>query len=393
MPSIGSFGDSFLKGFFGADELKDYSHANRTFTPNGYQLSPRNKFLFHVFFNLNTAQIKGLQNTYSAGDQASIGLMVKTIDLPSFEISVDTMNQYNRKRLVQSKIDYQPVTINFHDDQSDLIRNLWYQYYSYYYKDPIQPYNNVSAQNGELGQLQTQPNGFGYNTRDIYNNSRPVSDWGFIGENYSDGTGGGTAGSSYTGKPAFFNDITIYGLSQKKFAAYTLINPVITSWKSDAYDYSQDDGTMAHQMTIKYETVKYYSGATGGTYPSNSVQGFAYPEHYDMLRSSLSRPGSTQTVFGQGGLLDALSGSVEDLQALASGQGGLAEVLGLVQKAGASYNTFKDKSIASIANYDARLAAQQVAQQALPGWMKQAMNGQGGQIFPTTLPNIYNIFK
>ena len=233
----GYFGSSFLQGFqqgfLQAPGLKDYTHASNTFRTNGYELSPRNKFLYHVFFNINTGQIPQLAAVYGSGEIASISLMVKSVDLPSYQISVDTLNQYNRKRLVQSKIEYQPINLVFHDDQGDLIRNLWYNYYSYYYKDPSQQYENVPNSNGTLGKLATLQNGFGYNTRDIYENSRQVNDWGYIGESYSDGTAGSTATSSYSGKPPFFRDIRIYGLSQKKFASYVLINPMITSWKHD----------------------------------------------------------------------------------------------------------------------------------------------------------------
>ena len=380
---VGYFGQNFLEGFFGQQWVKDYSHAPLTFTTNGYQLMPRYKFLYHVFFNINTGQIPALQAAYGDGAISSVGLMAKVTDLPSYTIDVETMNQYNRKRLVQKKIEYNPVTITLHDDNSDLIRSMWYQYYSYYYKDPIQPYDNIPAQSGTMGQSAVAPQGFGYNTRDIYNQSRPVSDWGYVGESYSDGTAAGPTQGSTSGKPAFFNDITIYGLSQKKFAQYTLINPMITEWKSDQYDYSQGNGTMAHQMTIRYETVKYYNGAIGGSFPSNAVQGFGDPTHYDTLPSGLARPGSTTSVFGQGGLIDAGAGFTQDLQALASGQGGLQNIIGAVQTAGTAYNTFKNKSILSVANNDIQNSAINVLRQYLPGYVRQATNAANGMIFPT----------
>ena len=383
----GYFGSSFLQGFqqgfLQAPGLKDYTHASNTFRTNGYELSPRNKFLYHVFFNINTGQIPQLAAAYGSGEIASISLMVKSVDLPSYQISVDTLNQYNRKRLVQSKIEYQPINLVFHDDQGDLIRNLWYNYYSYYYKDPSQQYENVPNSNGTLGKLATLQNGFGYNTRDIYENSRQVNDWGYIGESYSDGTAGSTATSSYSGKPPFFRDIRIYGLSQKKFASYVLINPMITSWKHDQYAYAEGAGTMSNTVEIKYETVKYYTGSIGGSTPSATVPGFADPAHYDLTRSGLARPGSTQTVFGQGGLIDAGFGVVEDLQALASGQGSINNVIGAVQTAGTAYNTFKGKSIGSIANADVRLAANNIARYSSAGYTRQALGAVNGMIFPT----------
>lgn len=376
------FGEDFLKGFFGADGLKDYSHASKTFRTNGYELTPRYKFLFHVFFTINTGQIPALQNAFGAGDVATVGLMVKTVQLPTYSVTVDTMNQYNRKKLVQSKINYNPIQIVFNDDQSDLIRNMWYNYYRYYYKDSTYNYDNTASINGSIGNLQTLQNGFGYNTRDTYSNSQQVNDWGYTGEGYQDGNVGLGQAIGSDNKPPFFRDIKIYGLSQKKFASYVLINPMISEWQHDVYDYSQGGATMINTMTVNYETVKYYNGYVGGNQPSSTVVGFADPNRYDVTRSALARPGSEATVFGQGGLVDAGIGLLEDLNALQTGQGGLQNILGAVQKAGTAYQTFKGKNIASIANQEARLAGQQILQASLPGAMRQVVNGANGIFFP-----------
>jgi len=378
--NLSSFGENILQGFFGTDQLKDYSHASRTFRSNNYELTPRTKYLFHCFFNINSGEIPALRTAFANNDIASVGLMVKTADLPSFEISAETLNQYNRKRIVQTKINYQPVTITLHDDQSDLIRNLWYNYYTYYYKDPTYGYNNVPNTSGSLGRSQTLQNGFGYNTSDTYTN-RQNTDWGFIGESYTDSSAGNASGNN-NGKPRFFNDITIYGLAQKRFASYILINPVITNWKSDQYDYSQGAGTMSHTLTISYESVKYNSGAIGGAQPSTSVPGFADPAHYDTTKSKLSRPGGTATVFGQGGIIDAVSGVTQDLESLASGQGGLQNIIGAVQTAGTAYNTFKNVNLGQIAGAEVQGVATSVIQQGLAGSMRQAINAGNGQLFP-----------
>ena len=385
MSTLPSFGEDLLQGFLNGPGLKDYSHASKTFRSDNYNLSPRTKYLFHVFFNLNM-QIPAIRNAFgSNGDTSSIGLMVKTIDLPKYTIDVDTMNQYNRKRLVQTKINYDPVNVSFHDDQGDLIRNMWYQYYAYYYKDPTQPYNGVASQNGTSGLLAGMFNGSSYNTSDIYSPNRQSLDWGFAGEGYTDNNQG-TASGANSGKPPFFTDITIYGLAGKQYASYTLINPIITNWNHDTYSYAEGGGTMANQMTIRYESVKYFNGAVGGATPSNTVNGFADPNHYDTVKSRLARPGSTATVFGQGGIIDALTGSVQDLQALASGQGGLAQIIGLAQTASTTYNTFKGKDIASIASTEAQQAAISVLQQGLPGSVRQAVNSANGFLFPKAPP-------
>ena len=374
-----TWGQDFLTGFAGAQGLKDYAHASKTFRTNGYELAPRNKFLFHVYFNLNTTEIPTLSNIFSASEQAKIGLLVKTIQLPTYTLDTETLNQYNRKRIIQKKINYLPVTMTFHDDGGDLSRNLWYNYYSYYYKDPSQQYGSASNQNGSIGAVANEP-GFTYGQRDIYANNRPVNDWGYIGEGYSQGAAGasgGPGGNQSTGKPAFFRDITIYGMDQHKWASYVLINPLVKEWKHDQYNYSEGGGTMENSMTIEYETVKYYSGAIGGSRPDTNVKGFADPAHYDNIRSSLARPGSTRSVLGQGGLLDAGIGIAQDLAA-----GNLTGVIGAIQKAGTAYNTFKGQNIRSIVNEEANAAVKSVIRNSLPGAIRQAQNSSGGFVFP-----------
>ena len=322
-----------LQPFPPGQGLRDYTHASKIFGTGGgpnqgggtYQYLPRNKFQFYVYFNLNT-NIPAVANLISGGKSSVIGLMVKTAQLPQYEIDVATMNQYNRKRLVQTKINYQPAQIVFNDDNSDLIRNMWYQYYQYYYSDPSYKYGNVPNQNGALGVLSSPLPivGTGYNTNDVYSPIRQWEHWGLSGQGYSNPTLDSLSNALLTGPASgqlpFFNDITIYGMSQKTFAQYTMINPLITSWQHDTYDYSQGNQVMTHTMTIKYEAVKYYSGNIGGETPSETVPGFADPAHYDTVKSPIAPPGSTYQP----------TPLVQDLQSLSQGQNTLQNVLGAV---------------------------------------------------------------
>jgi hypothetical protein len=367
-----AFGQDFLKSFFGNDYVRDYTHASKIFRTNGYANSPRFKYLFHVYFNLNTAQLPQLRNIFSTPDVSTIGLLVKTIDLPKYKFDVETLNQYNRKRLIQKKINYDPISVRFHDDGGDLIRTMWYNYYSYYYKDPSQKYDGVANTNGSIGLLQTQNNGFDYNQRDIYSNQRiaNVNDWGYIGEAYSDGT------NSAGGKPAFFKDITIYGFDQHAWNSYVLINPMINEWSHDTYDYSQGNGVMENSMTVSYETVKYYSGAIGST-PNTSVKGFAQNDNYDQQKSPLSRPGGSRSVLGQGGLIDTGLGIIGDLES-----GSVAGVIGAVQKAGTAYNTFKGQNLKSIVKNEAIGTVQ--------GVLRSTISGTPGGLDTTGIRNVLN---
>jgi hypothetical protein len=373
---MSSFGQDFLQGFTATNSLRDYTHASKTFRTNAYELKPRFKFLFHVVFTLNYNEIPALKNAkiFNPENIDNLSLAVKTVDLPKFSIDTHTLNQYNRKRVVQTKINYEPVNITFHDDGGDNIREMWYQYYSYYYKDPAQQYiPNAPATNGILGLITGNQRGFNYNDRDIYNQNRQVSDWGYIGENFMDGT------SSASGKPPFFKDIQIYGFDQHKYARYILVNPIITNYNHDQYSYSEGAGTMQNSMTIKYETVKYLSGALGK--PDANV---AWPvtSHYDTTPSALARPGSTASIFGQGGLLSTGEGILQDLES-----GSVAGLIGAAQKAGATYNTFKGKNLRSIVQSEATALGKDVIRNLGPSAVRQVTNKADGWLFPTATSN------
>lgn len=329
------FGQEELQPFPPGEGLRDYTHASKTFRSSGYNLAPRNKFLFYVYFNLNTS-IPAVANLVSGGKSSTIGLMVKSAQLPGYTIDVQTMNQYNRKRLVQTKINYNPAQIVFNDDSSDLIRNMWYQYYQYYYTDPTYKYGNTPNQKGVLGDLQvpTVFGGFSYGVNDTYSASRGAQKWGLAGQGYNNPSLNSLATSVLTGAASgqvpFFNDITISGMSQKTYAQYVMINPLITEWTHDTYDYSQGNGLMSHTMSIRYENVKYYSGAVGGAQPSDPVTGFADPSYYDTNISPIAVPGSNNTVMTQGTIRTSTTGDKQDLQALSTGQNTLQNVLGAV---------------------------------------------------------------
>jgi len=334
-------GNQILSGFLGNSTLRDYTHASRVFTTNSYELKPRFKFLFHVGFTVNTDRITYLKNADI--NFSSLSCIVKTVDLPKFTVDVDTLNQYNRKRLVQTRINYQPVNITFHDDTGDNARRLWYYYYSYYFKDPTQRYNLGGTGGAPQPAVQGQSTAFDYNVRDIYAEKPLVTDWGFIGESANErGVAPGTTDNN--GKIPFFKDIRIYGMDQNhKYCEYVLINPIITSWNHDTYDYSQGNGIMQHTMTVNYETVKYASGTVGAGRPVDNMSGFADPSHYDVRPSPITRPGGNATIFGQGGLLDAGIGIVDDLQK------GPLGLLGAARTAMNTYNTFKGKNLKSVA--------------------------------------------
>lgn len=366
------------EGFFGSEYLRDYTHAAKTFRGNAYQYAPKYKFLFHVYFDIN-------QNNYAIDlpSNSNFGLAVKSVKLPSYQFDTHQMNQYNRKRIVQTKIKYDAVDITFHDDNGNLINSLWYNYYTYYYKDATQPILFSAGRNTENPTPRpANSSTSAYWQRDQYKPSITGSnDWGYIGETALPSSTPLLNSLGKTKEP-YFRNITIFGFNQKNFIAYCLINPIITRFGHDTYDYAQGGGTMENQMSLDYETVKYFDGAISGRKPEDIVKGFGSIENYDRTLSPIAKPGSNATILGQGGLVDAAGGFVEDLQN--------QNLLGAIQKAGTAYNTFKNNNLRQVARSEVNTVLNNATQQATPGAVRNGVyfpgfnttpgpNGQAGQ--------------
>jgi hypothetical protein len=349
------FAKDLTKGFFNNDYLRDYTHASKTFVTNAYGYAPKYKFLYHVYFDTNFTQMGSPPGLDPKAH--NFGLVVKSAQLPKYTFDTAVLNQYNRKRIVQTKIKYDPIQITFHDDNSNMITNLWNNYYTYYYKDGLQT-DIVGPNAGSQGEGGV--NFPDINTRTQYNNSiAGYDDWGYIGEskNVSSGI-----------KAPFFRAINIYGFNQHNFTLYRLINPMISSFSHDTYDYKETGGVMEHQMTIEYETVQYYTGAIDGKTPSAIVTGFGDTSNYDTKLSPISQPGGNSSILGQGGLVDGVGGFVD---ALSSGN-----ILGAVKIAGNLQNTFKNP--AGVLN-----AARTEALGAATSWLVNTPNRNNLFNFPT----------
>jgi hypothetical protein len=262
-----------------------------------------------VYFDINKSAYAQNVNT-----NVNFGLLVKSVSLPSFTFATHELNQYNRKRIVQTKIKYEPVSIKFHDDSGTaqgttaggIIHQLWKAYYTYYYKDGTKPNVILSRAKGASAFAKNgQPAGAAsYNQRTTYTPSITGNDdWGYIGET-----------TSSTVKQPFFNNITIFGFNQHNYTAYTLINPLLTKMGQDTYSYSEGNGTMEMSMDVNYETVVYNEGAMDGNAPGNIVTGFGDNANYDRTLSPIARLGSNSNVMGKGGLIESAGGFVSALK-------------------------------------------------------------------------------
>ena len=250
------FMNEILSAIGGAsgDQVHDYAHASRIYVSNAFRLHPKFSFLFYVRFNLNQdfTLFDNLKNS-------EVGSLAKSVTLPKFTIDTRNLNAYNRPNLVQTKIKYDPVTIKFHDDGADLIRELWYEYYSFYFRDSDHAAATYATPHKYLPRAT---DGWGYTLRDV------------------PGTGSSV---NYAPVTQLINNIQIFSFNQKRFSEVMIHNPVITSFRHGDHDYAQGTGLLENEMQLQYEAVSYASG-----YVTESNFGSDMLLYYDRSPSSVA---------------------------------------------------------------------------------------------------------
>lgn len=207
------------------NKVHDFKHASKIFRNDSFRLHPKYAFLFYVRINLNPIF------TMFWGQQAlEVGSLAKQVTMPRFQVDVKTLNAYNRVNLVQTKMKYDPVTIRFHDDGDNVIRELWYDYYSYYFRDSDHGTNTYAAPHKYQARLT---DGWGYTLRNPQ---------GYAAD---------------TPQTHLINSVQIFSFHQKRFSEVRLVNPIISAFRHGEHDMANGTGLMEHEMTLNYETVTY----------------------------------------------------------------------------------------------------------------------------------------
>ena len=284
---------SFLNGFLDnvvsgslnpKGNLADYAHAGRLYVDDSHRLSPKVKFLYHVSFNINS-QASSIIPQLSQKHTNELNMLVKSVQLPAFNVQTDVKHQYNRKRVIQKRIDYNPVQIVFHDDSFGVTTAMWEAYYRYYYRD-----GNYT---------KTQPAGSPDPTIREYKQYNRGSIFGARQYRY------GLDNDSFA---PFFNSITVYQMSRKRYTAFTLVNPIIAQWQHDTMDNSASE-PVQNVMSLEYETVHYSRGPIG-----SEPKGFGV-EHYDKTPSPNSLAGGgAASLLGVGGVISGGGAVLADIQ-------------------------------------------------------------------------------
>tara|TARA_Y100001937_G_scaffold52201_1_gene72285 strand:+ start:24 stop:1409 length:1386 start_codon:yes stop_codon:yes gene_type:complete len=296
MPRINDYLQGFQNGLPG---MKDYRHASRLYIDDNFKLMPKQKFLFHVVFNLDE---EIAETQFTANERTQLNMLVKAADLPRYGYNVEEKIQYNKKMYTATRIQYEPVNITFHDDHADTVNAFWKKYYEYTIADGV-------SMNSDL-QISA--------TKDDYYKPEYLRTTNRYGLDTP----------KQRGKP-YIKGIEIFVLHKQRFTSMTLVNPVIGSFAHDQLDQADGAGVMQNTMQIFYETVLYKSGIIN----VNNVPGFA-TINYDKEPSPLTvLGGGTNSIFGPGGVVDGIGSVIKNVRS--------GNILGAILSASNTYNNAK----------------------------------------------------
>ena len=305
-----------------SSKIHNYNHGGKLYIDDKFSYAPKLSHLYHVKFDINPEY-----QTLDNNSLVTAGMLVKSVGLPKFTVDSKIHNAYNRPNIVQNKIKYDPVSITFHDDNSDVVLDLWRDYYTYYYRDSDY-YNNDDT----LSAAYTAEHKYA---------TRRTTGWGYTLK-------------SPSGKQQMLRAIRVYSLHSGHFTEYVLINPIITSFQHGEHRQNEAN-TMEHTMSVTYESILYFKGQI----TESTVPGFA-DLHYDRSQSPIAsgaikkntayaarnRPYGARGILNAGGILDSADQVITDI--------GNGNYEAAALKAWKSYNSNKGVNLTKLLKAEAQ---------------------------------------
>ena len=195
--------------------LETAKHAVNAFgleNGNYFDNYPFHKFNFAVKINMNS------------GDAEKLTLAVKNVQMPNVNLNTEIVNEYNRKRILYTGVDYGECVLTLHDVADGKVLNFWKEYFKYYFAD-------------------SRSAGYGFDTALIQDENRRYK----------------------------IDTIEIFQMQGGKGNLTTLYKPMITSFNAGNMDYFDSSGIAEISISVKPEYIRYKTGSA--SFPGN-VQSF-----------------------------------------------------------------------------------------------------------------------
>jgi len=226
----------------------------RLLNPQGYNI-PKPKFSYYV--NFVTSDMTSL-------NQQDLSYFVKRIDRLQMSYDVIEMNQYNKKRLVQGKLQYGPLSFTFYDVVSSTAVKLIEAYNRFYYDDFLSKTDNSWIYDIVGGNFESSPN------------------WGLAGRL--------SPNTNY-----FLNRIEIYEIYDQYYSQISFINPKFTQVEMAGLNMEEGGG---QEITInsKYEGVVF--DAIVQPITESLAQMFGLPFHNELFSGTYLNVGGPDLTSG-----------------------------------------------------------------------------------------------
>lgn len=198
-------------------------------SPSAMAAAPRPKFLFLVRF------VRGVGQG-SAEWKDGITFAVKSFDRPTISPQTKELNQYNKKRIIQTGVRYDALNIDFHDTVDATVHRMWQDYAEHYFGD----FRRINQ--AEWAYDATMPSFY----------------------NYGEGFGLVTPRAE-TGRPDsleaanFFERVECYQLFGNSYTRFDLVHPKISRFDPDDMAYDATNQSHVIRMSLEFEAIINYN--------------------------------------------------------------------------------------------------------------------------------------
>ncbi len=208
---------------------------------NAYHLRPdasppRQKFEGYVNFIINRSLFPADQTTQFRNQISSL---VRTASLPGVDFKTEVKNRYNSKKIIQTGVEYKPVSITVLDTVGNEWLTLFMKYYSY---------NYMNARN-------KQTTGGARDITDPQSLNSTINISSKFGSSDFDSN---AAGFAINQLKYFFERIDYVMYHGERAVQYSLINPVLKSFDPGDLDYSSSE-LMEFKLDFEYESFTLYN--------------------------------------------------------------------------------------------------------------------------------------
>lgn len=205
-----------------------------------YDKAPRFKNQFFVHFQFAP------QVSFNTGNDFVKGVSYRVIsfDAPKFDIDTEVLNQYNKRRIIPTKINFSPVNISFHDDKSATVQSFWTFIYEYYFKDGAYGTGTGGEKTPTSYTVDSSTKINEEIGRGLVKTALPYDYFGYNLHNKET-------------EPNLFKYISLYLVANQRYTRIDVVNPYLTNFAHDTF--SQEEHSSHAQLTTTWipETVVY----------------------------------------------------------------------------------------------------------------------------------------